>query len=197
MTPFKAKEFSIPKLTGISEKNIEEHMKLYKGYVTNANLVLEKKEEYRKDPENNAYILGELSRRFSFEYDGMRNHEVYFGSFEGGTAALPSDSPLRALIAETWGSFEDWLREIKMVALSRGIGWAVLYYDPKGKRLLNSWIDEQHLGHLNGCAMIMGLDMWEHSYVYDYQPSGKKKYVEDFFANLNWLAIEKNLSDAA
>jgi Fe-Mn family superoxide dismutase len=55
-----------------------------------------------------------------------------------------------------------------------------------------SWVDEQHLGQLSGCSPILALDMWEHSYVADYQPSGKKKYIEDFFANLNWQKIEQN-----
>jgi superoxide dismutase len=50
---------------------------------------------------------------------------------------------------------------------------------------------------LNGCTMILALDMWEHSYVADYQPSGKKKYIEDFFANLNWEVIDDNFSKAS
>jgi len=57
-------------------------------------------------------------------------------------------------------------------------------------------VDEQHLGQLQDCAMILGLDLWEHSYVVDYQPSGKKKYIEDFFANLNWQMVEKRFEDA-
>jgi superoxide dismutase len=48
------------------------------------------------------------------------------------------------------------------------------------------------LRQLQDCSLVLGLDMWEHSFVADYQPSGKKKYVEDFFANLNWKTIEKN-----
>ena len=44
--------------------------------------------------------------------------------------------------------------------------------------------------------MILGLDMWEHSFVADYQPSGKKNYVEDFFANLNWEVVEENFKEA-
>jgi len=44
--------------------------------------------------------------------------------------------------------------------------------------------------------MILALDMWEHSFVYDYQPSGKKQYVEDYFANLNWGVIENNFVNA-
>ena len=39
MTQFIAKQFNIPKLKGISDKNIEEHLKLYVGYVKNANLI--------------------------------------------------------------------------------------------------------------------------------------------------------------
>ena len=84
METFITKTFDIPKLVGISGENIEEHLKLYKGYVTNTNLVINKINEYSKDQETNSYILGEMYRRFSFEFNGMRNHEYYFSSFSGG-----------------------------------------------------------------------------------------------------------------
>jgi Fe-Mn family superoxide dismutase len=196
MKTFTARTFEIPVLKGISTKTIEEHLKLYQGYVKNANAVLEKIEELKTDADKNAYLLGELSRRFSFEYNGMRNHEVYFASLGGNALALSDSSPLKKKIAETWGSFEAWLSGFKAMAMTRGIGWAVLWYDRKDDRFLASWVDEQHLGELNDCAMILGLDMWEHSYVADYQPSGKKNYIEDFFANLNWEVIEENLKEA-
>jgi Fe-Mn family superoxide dismutase len=131
-------------------------------------------------------------RRFGFEYNGMRNHEVYFASLEGGAQEITSESALKKQIEIDFGSFDAWLSGFKALALTRGIGWAMLYYDRKDKRLLNAWIDEQHLGQLQDCSLVLGLDMWEHSFVADYQPSGKKKYVEDFFANLNWKTIEKN-----
>ena len=194
MKTFTAKTFNIPSLKGISAKNIEEHLKLYAGYVKNANVVLEKVAELKADAEKNAYALGEVNRRFGFEYNGIRNHEVYFSSLEGGAKGLTDASPLKKLIAENWGSFEAWLAEFKAIAMTRGVGWAMLYFDRKDGRLLNAWIDEQHLGQLQDCALIIGLDMWEHSYVADYQPSGKKTYVEDFFANLNWEVVEGNLT---
>ncbi|MDO8656363.1 MAG: Fe-Mn family superoxide dismutase, partial [Nanoarchaeota archaeon] len=100
-------------------------------------------------------------------------------------------------ISETWGSFDAWLTEFKAIAMTRGVGWAMLYFDCKDSRLLNAWVDEHHLGQLNGCNLILGLDMWEHAFVMDYQPSGKKNYIEDFFANLNWHAIEDNFSRAS
>ena len=196
MKTFTEKKFTIPNLKGISAKSIEEHLKLYAGYVKNANLVLEKVEEYKKDSEKHAYALGELMRRFSFEYNGIRNHEAYFATLEGGTQALSTSSPLKQAIEAEWGSYDAALNSFKALALTRGIGWAMLYYDHLNARLLMSWVDEQHIGQLNDCTIILGLDMWEHSYVADYHPSGKKNYVEDFLANVNWSVIEDNFKRA-
>ena len=200
---FVEQKFNIPELKGISKKTTEEHVKLYAGYVKHANFVLEKIKELKQDANSstplgagNAYALGEVNRRFGFEFNGMRNHEVYFRSFENGPAPVTKDSPMYEMIEAQWGSFDSWLAEFKAIALTRGIGWAMLYYDPVSKELLNAWIDEQHLGQLQNCALILGLDMWEHSYVADYQPSGKKNYIEDFFSNLNWSVIENNLEEA-
>ena len=71
----------------------------------------------------------------------------------------------------------------------------MLYYDRKEKRLLSTWVDEQHLGQLQDCSLILALDMWEHAYVYDYPTSEKKKYVEAFFDNLNWGVVEKKFQE--
>ncbi|MEN9621795.1 MAG: hypothetical protein RLZZ67_229 [Candidatus Parcubacteria bacterium] len=196
MKKFEEKKFNIPALKGISAKNIEEHLKLYAGYVKHANLILEKIAEMSADADKNAYPMGELQRRFGFEFDGMRNHEFYFAHLEGGASALASDSAFTKAITEEWGSFDAWIARFKAVAMTRGVGWAVLYYDKHTDRLVNAWIDEQHLGHLTGISPVLMLDMWEHSFVADYQPSGKKQYVEDFFANLNWQTVLKNFSVA-
>lgn len=197
MKKFEEQKFTIPKLKGISERNIEEHLKLYAGYVKHANLIVEKIAELKKDTERNAYALGEVNRRFGFEFNGMRNHEVYFHSFEGGSQPLTKDGPMYKMIVEHWGSFAAWLAEFTAIALTRGIGWACLYYDPVSKELLDAWVDEQHMGQLANSTLILGLDMWEHAFVADYQPSGKKNYIEDFFSNVNWRIIEENYSCAA
>lgn len=189
---FTPKTFNISALIGISEKTIEEHIKLYEGYVKNANLIIEKMSTL--DSGQDPYVAGELFRRFSFEYNGMRNHEVYFASLESGPVAFNPESDLGKRLVELFGSYESFIKEFSSLAITRGIGWAVLWYDKKENKFLTTWIDEQHLGQLNGCEMILALDMWEHSYVADYQPSGKKQYVADFFENLNWKVIENNFS---
>lgn len=190
MQPFTAKTFQIPALTGISAKTIEEHIKLYEGYVKQANTILAKVEEYAKDSDANSYVLGELMRRFSFEWNGMKNHEKYFALLEGGASPLGSGA-LSDAITKTWGSTEAFLTRFKALALTRGIGWAMLSKDTNGNLLMH-WVDEQHLGQLQDTTPVIALDMWEHSFVADYYPSGKKQYVEDYFANLNWSVAEEN-----
>lgn len=196
MKKFEEKKFSIGELKGISAKNIEEHFKLYAGYVKNANLIIDKLEEYKIDAEKNAYAISELQRRFSFEFNGIRNHEFFFQSLEGKATPITKGGILEKGIERDFGSFEKWLIEFKDLAMTRGIGWAILYWDRQTEQLIPAWIDEQHIGQLNSLKYIFGIDMWEHSFVYDYQPSGKKQYVEDFFANLNWSVIEKNFTEA-
>ena len=206
MQKFIEQKFNIPELKGISSKNIEEHLKLYAGYVKNTNSILEKIDEYKtyeKEDSFAPYVVSELSRRFSFEFNGMRNHEYYFRSFEGGAKSLPENSELKKMIesqtppeAGQAPSFDIWLAGFKMLAMTRGVGWAVLYWDKHTKQLIHAWVDEQHLGQLNGCEMVLALDMWEHAFVYDYPTSEKKKYVEAFFSNLNWEIIEKNFIEA-
>ena len=196
METFKTKEFNIPKLDGISEKNIEEHLKLYKGYVSNTNLIFNKLYELKSDPEKNSYLLAELQRRLSFEFDGMRNHEYFFAEFEGGKKEINKEGGLYKKIIEDWGSFENFLNHFKFVATTRGIGWTILYLDKLTNKLILTWVDEHHLGQLTGLSPILALDMWEHSYVYDYPTSEKKKYIEAFFNNLNWQKIEENYKNA-
>lgn len=178
---FEERKFNIPKLIDLSEKAIEEHLKLYSGYVKNVNELIG---------------LDEYNRRFNFEFDGMRNHEYYFAHLENGPSTLRVDGGLRKAIEEEWDEFDKWLNRLKSIALTRGIGWAILYYDPHTKRLLNAWIDEHHLGQLVGLAPILVLDMWEHAYFIDYTPVEKKKYIEAFFANLNWQNVERNFDSA-
>ena len=188
---YRAKSFDIPELKGISKQTINEHLKLYEGYVSHSNLILE---EIENRGDQDPYALAEMQRRFGFEFDGMRNHEFYFSALEGGPKELNPQSELRQSIEYVWGSFDKWLERFKTMAKTRGVGWAILYLDPKEKLLLNAWIDEQHLGQLTGCQPILALDMWEHSFVSDYQPSGKGQYIEDFFENLNWEVIEENFN---
>ena len=109
--------------------------------------------------------------------------------------APAADSKLKQAIEKEWGSFKTWLARFKAVSMTRGIGWAILYHDPVADKLVNTWVDEQHLGQLTSLHFILGLDMWEHSYLMDYAPADKKNYVDAFFDNLNWSVVEKRFEN--
>jgi len=188
---YKEQTFNIPEISGISKKTIEEHLKLYAGYVKHANLIQTKIAEYSVDQEKNGYAINELQRRFAFEFNGMRNHEYYFEQLEGGSNTGNMESLLAKQMKKDFGSTEAWFERFKNICLTRGIGWTILYYDKKTDSLVNAWVDEQHLGQLNGLDFIYGIDMWEHSYMIDYMPGDKKKYVEAYLMATNQDVAEK------
>jgi Fe-Mn family superoxide dismutase len=189
------KTFTIPEnLIGISQTNITEHFKLYSGYVKHTNLILSKLENVPGD-ETDIYARNEMRRRYSFEYNGIKNHEYYFQQLEGGAVSINLKSNLVKKITDQFGSFENWLSDFQSIAMTRGIGWAIMYYDTDRDLLQNIWVDEQHLGHLNSNQFIFGIDMWEHAYVSDYLPSGKKQYIVDYMANVNWSVVENRLEN--
>jgi len=190
---YEAKSFDIPELTGISAKNIEEHLKLYSGYVNHTNLILKELKATNAEGAD-AYKLAEIRRRFAFEFDGMRNHELYFGQFEGGAQSLNLDSSLGQKIEAQYGSYDAWLADFKRTTGVRGVGWVILYYDAERDLLINHWVDEQHLGHLTGLKPVLTLDLWEHAYVGDYWSSGKGQYIDDFLASVNWEIIGGRIS---
>lgn len=189
---YEAKTFDIPELDGISKNTIEEHLGLYKGYVKHVNLIHEKIAELKKDSENNGYALAEVQRRLGFEFGGMKNHEAYFAQFEGGYKECPAGA-FKNLVDNQFGSHEAFVIHLTGIALTRGIGWAMCYLDKSVNKLICTWVDEQHIGQLADIDIVLGLDMWEHSYMLDYPPSKKKEYIEAFFKNLNWEVVSSRV----
>jgi Fe-Mn family superoxide dismutase len=190
---YETKTFDIGTLEGISERTIKEHLGLYAGYVKHVNLIHEKIAELKEDSEKNAYALAEVQRRLGFEFGGMKNHEYYFSQFEGGAKEIQEDSELYKSAVYLWGSWDSFLAQFRATAMTRGIGWAMVYLDRSAQRLVMTWVDEQHIGQLADVDIILALDMWEHSYMLDYAPSEKKQYVDAFFKNLNWEVVAKRI----
>jgi Fe-Mn family superoxide dismutase len=194
MHTYTPKTFTIPSLEGISAKSVEDHIALYQGYVKNFNAISTLLGEYAKDSEKNAHALSELIRRRSFEFDGMRLHELYFEQFEGGAQALGADSALSRMITAHYMKPEYFIEMFRAIAMMRGPGWAVLYYDPESKELLSGFVGEQHQGHFATLPIVLALDVWEHAFLLDHGALGKAKYVEAFFNNLNWSALEARVA---
>ena len=191
---YEAKKFNIPELAGISAKQLEVHIKLYEGYVKFTNHLREVLKDLRKDSEKNAYALGEVLRRFGFEFNGMRMHEYYFEQFENGATAPDQNSKMALALIEKYGSWDEFINHFKSVGMTRGIGWTILYFDPIGNTPHTVWVNEHELGQLAGLPVILAMDMWEHAYMVDYLPAEKKNYIDAFFNNLNWSVSESRFN---
>jgi len=193
---YAVKTFDIPKLDGISEKSVEEHLGLYQGYVKNFNAISKQIAELAMaDWEKNMHPVAELVRRRSFEFDGMRLHEYYFEQFEGGPTPLSPNGALGKALEKTYKP-KNVVEVMTKIGNMRGPGWAILYYDKIGDELLTGFSGEQHQGHFVTLPIILALDVWEHAFLLDYGAQGKGKYIDAFFTNLNWSVIEKRFEAA-
>jgi len=184
---YQAKTFQIEALEGLSEKQIEEHLKLYNGYVKNVNTLLERLTEDQQQSDKMGVEISELTRRMGFEFNGMRLHEYYFSQFE--KSAGEKDA-LKKKLVEQFGSFEDWQDAFNAVAKMRGIGWVLLVEDEINGHCFNVWVSDHELGHLAGQKVLFAMDVWEHAFTVDYAPTERGKYIEAFWKNITWQKAE-------
>lgn len=183
------------RLTGISEEQIAQHWTLYEGYVKNVNALNEKLAALTGKGDF-GLEFAELKRRMGFEYDGMILHEQYFGILKSGQKPLGGDAELTKLMKASFGGGPEWREEFAAMGKMRGVGWVILYYDPRAGVLSNHWINLHEDGHPAGFAAILVMDVWEHAYMVDSGAAGRASYVEAFLENVDWPKAERILGDA-
>jgi len=175
---------------GFSDTLLKNHFTLYQGYVANTNKLADTLKsmaaEGKTGPE-----YAELRRRFGWEWNGMRLHELYFENLGGKTPLDPKGKLAKAVEKES-GSVDAWQKEFLAIGAMRGIGWVVLYQDGASGRLFSQWINEHDVGHFAGATPVLVMDVFEHAYLTDY---GLKRpdYLQAFWKAVNWDAVEKRL----
>ncbi len=189
------KKWDLAGLQGISDQTLAVHFGLYEGYVKNTNLLNEQIAEQIKagnaagaNPQ-----FSEITRRLGFEYNGMVLHEYYFDNMTKSGSGSPGSGKLHDAIAASFGDFETWKKDFVAVGGMRGVGWAIAYQDPKSGRISNHWITLHEDGNIAGFKPIVVMDAWEHAFLLDYKPAERSKYIEAFFANVNWPHAESRL----
>ncbi|MEP6819767.1 MAG: superoxide dismutase [bacterium] len=195
---YKAREFNLSGLSGISDETLEMHFKLYEGYVKETNKLTEAIDKFIQDgqvDQEEMPAYSELTRRLGFEYNGMVLHEYYFDNLKSGGGTGDSDRTAQfAKAAESsFGSYEIWKADFVGIGKMRGVGWAVCNQNPANGRLSNHWVTLHETGNIAGFDPILVMDVWEHAYLLDYKPAERPKYIEAFFSNINWTAVEKRL----
>jgi Fe-Mn family superoxide dismutase len=198
---YKARQYDLHGLEGISDRTLETHFTLYEGYVKETNGLREKIHALLSDgrfdhEEKPAYA--ELTRRLGFENNGMVLHEYYFDNLtRGGSGAPARGAKLRAAAEASFGSFDLWRADFASVGKMRGVGWAICYHDPANGALSNHWITLHEVGNVTGFTPVLVMDVWEHAFMLDYKPADRPKYIEAFFANVDWDVVDARLGGGA
>jgi Fe-Mn family superoxide dismutase len=189
------KKWNLAGLQGISDQTLTVHFGLYEGYVKNTNLLNEQiaavVQAGNGAGSNPGYA--ELKRRLGFEYNGMVLHEYYFDNMTSNANGGPAGGKLHDALAKNFGDFDSWKKDFAAVGAMRGVGWAIAYQDPKTGRISNHWITLHEDGNVAGYKPILVMDVWEHAFLLDYKPADRPKYIEAFFANVDWKAAESRL----
>jgi Fe-Mn family superoxide dismutase len=174
---------------GFSDQLLKNHFTLYQGYVTNVNKLAADLASSATQGWIGTPGYAEMKRRFGWEFDGMRLHELYFDNLTKDSTKPDSKSSLHKKLEVNFGSFENWEKDFRATGAMRGIGWAVLYFDKESDRLFNVWINEHDTGHFAGCTPILVMDVFEHAFMLDY---GTKRadYIEAFMKAINWPVVE-------
>lgn len=193
-----AKSFpSIRQLDGISQRTMEEHYKLYQGYVNKYNEIMRKLGELPEDElkaANQTYsLIRVLKVELSFAIGGIKNHEIYFDIL-GGAGGRPSGR-LLAQIEKDFGSYDRWAADLKASGLAAR-GWVWLAWDHDHKYLFNYVGDAQNTFPIWNATPILALDTYEHAYFIDYGVN-RGSYIDAFLRNVDWANVARRFEATA
>ncbi len=178
-------------LNGISDNLLKQHFQLYQGYVKSLNEMNAKLSANKNLPGNASYseyrgIVG--SKPFS--QNGIVLHELFFSNLSGKPTTRSAQ--LDKLIIRDFGSYENYISELKEAAKSARAGWVITGLNTRDNKLYNYVVD-LHDEHVPlGVRPILVSDMWEHSYILDYGIN-KAEYIDTFIKNIDWDTVSKRL----
>ncbi len=179
---------------GLSAPTLATHVELYRGYLeqTRELIAATTDPELRRNGAGVTRPREAVSRRMSFELNGVKLHEWYFEQLAGqaGSRAPDSASVAAEAMDVGFGGFDAWRADVELLAKTRGVGWVVSARDRSGGQLVNVWADLHHLLLPAGHDVVFVLDLWEHAYWDDFGPKGREAYVKFVLAQTDWQVVE-------
>lgn len=177
----------------ISEQVLNWHHDTHhQGYVNGLNSAEETLAENREsgDYGSTGNALGNVTHNGCGHY----LHTLFWENMAPNGGGEPSGD-LESRIEEDFGSYDGWKGEFETAASSAS-GWALLVYDPVAKQLRNLAVDRHDEGALWGAHPVLALDVWEHSYYYDYGPD-RGSFIDAFFEVVDWDAAAEEYEKVA
>lgn len=190
-----AKTFdNLSTVEGISQNQLEQHLGLYKGYVSKINDIESQIHGMTIDLEkmNATYSpYRELHAEQTYALNGVVLHEYYFENM-GGPKKKPNDTLMvHKLFTQEFGSWDNYVNHLLAVGKSAR-GWAITAYNMRDHRIHNYGLDLHNQGVPMHVMPLLVLDVYEHAYMIDF---GTKRpaYLEAFMSNVNWAIVDERL----
>ncbi len=186
--PITPKDFTPLKdrVSGISWKQLSQHVGLYEGYVkklnaSNAALQAGKATDMRT-----------LQHKHSYALNGALLHDWYFSN-------LGEDQPnmgtlMRRLVMRDFGSHEQYFADMTNVGKSMR-GWVVTGLSLLDNRVYNYGLDAHDGGTPLWFHPLVVLDVYEHAYMIDFG-TNKGDYLTVFGNAIRWDVVETRVKQA-
>ncbi len=175
------------------------HGKHHQAYVTNLNAALEKAPELADRPLEQ--LLADLNAvpeavraQVRNNGGGHWNHAQFWQWMAPNAGGEPSGAAGEAIRA-SFGDYAKFREQFKAAGVGRfGSGWAWLVRD--GDRLAVTSTANQDNPLMEGRQagdVLLGLDVWEHSYYLKYQ-NRRPDYIDALLNVVNWGEVERRLA---
>ena len=193
MKEIKANKYDFSLIQGISLNQLNQHYKLYDGYVSKINEIwaTSKNTIYFSDSNATYSKLRSLKLGESYALDGVKLHELYFENL-CGNKGNPSEL-LLSYINNDFISFDNFIDYFKAVGLSMR-GWAIVTIDNLDSSMHITGSDSHDSGALWDSFPLLVMDVYEHAYMIDFGIN-RKSYIESFINNINWNVVNKRLEN--
>ncbi|MBG2874438.1 superoxide dismutase [Fe] [Proteus alimentorum] len=190
--------FELPKLPyaldalepHISKETLEYHYgKHHQTYVTNLNNLVKGTDLESKSLEE---IIKSTDGGIFNNAAQVWNHTFYWNCLAPNAGGAPTGKIADA-INKAFGSFEEFKKQFNDAAAKNfGSGWTWLVKKADGSVAI--------VNTSNAATPVSGedkplltVDVWEHAYYIDYR-NARVKYLEEFWALVNWSFVEANLA---
>lgn len=173
------------------------HGKHHAGYVRGLNRALEMLHKLRWE-DADAALIQHWERQLSFHAGGHINHTLFWNGMappNNGGGGRPTGA-LATQIERDFGSFDKMLWQFKAASASvEGSGWGWLVWEPIGRRLMITQMENQQKMLFAGAVPLLGVDVWEHAYYLRYQ-NKRKDYLDAFTNVINWPEVMRRFDRA-
>ncbi|ATN00727.1 MULTISPECIES: superoxide dismutase [Fe] [Proteus] len=190
--------FELPKLPyaldalepHISKETLEYHYgKHHQTYVTNLNNLVKGTDLESKSLEE---IIKSTDGGIFNNAAQVWNHTFYWNCLAPNAGGTPTGKIADA-INKAFGSFEEFKKQFNDAAAKNfGSGWTWLVKKADGSvAIVNT---SNAATPVSGADKpLLTVDVWEHAYYIDYR-NARVKYLEEFWALVNWSFVEANLA---